>query len=312
MPKAFFDCTEDAFESVSDLFNFIWPTAAAMWNLRWQVRGFLSEASSPTSSQLSQRFVSGSGIAGADLKHACVDRTWDEQQDRLAAIVLMNAFAIYEHWADRILESLGEGPDQGVRLQRPDGQQPGVGATVATLCVSESAVLKSAFYPIFTQEKRYSITELLNLTLAYRYFKEIRNSLAHRGGLASPRAEAAYIAFAPVSDRAHLKMKGALIHHSVTAGAPVRISLRGVVGFCDILLRMMATIDAELCKSSKAEPYFRDRLSAPSSLQPSTLSSDLKRRRQQVAKRCVVCGFPSPKDPDAVYGFLRHHALIRL
>jgi hypothetical protein len=312
MPKSFFECTEDATASLSNLFNFVWPTAAALWNLRWQVNGFLAEAADATETQLSQRFVAGSGIAGVDLKNACVSQTWENQQERLAEVVLMNAFAVYEHWADQILVSIGQPYGRGIRLQIPGRAPDQIEGVVASAIGTPSSMLSSAFYPIFKAEKRYSWPLIGSHALCYRYFKELRNALAHRGGLASDRAEKAYLAFQPVSDRTSLGMRGALVHYPVVEAQPVRLSLRGVVGFCEILLRMMASIDAELSQAAAAEPYFRERIRLPGANQPTTLSSDRKRRDAQVAKRCMVAGLPRPLDIPAVYAFLRSHRLIRV
>ena len=312
MASYFFTASEDASEEMAALFNFVWPTASALWNLRWQVKGFLAEAPNAPNDQLAQRFISGSGIQGADLKNACINQSWEAQQERLAQIILMNAFSIYENWADRILVSIGQPEDSGARLQRPDTPgQAGLSGTVATLTALESPTLKAAYYPIYAAEKRYSISILPNLALCYRYFKELRNCLAHRGGLASDRAEAAYIAFTPVSSHASLGMRGTLVHFPAVKGQPVKLSLRGVVGFSEVLLRIITTVDAEFSKAATAEPYFLDRVRAPKTLQPGTLSSQIKRRNAHVAKRCLAVGLPKPRDVGAVYLLMRAAGILR-
>jgi hypothetical protein len=312
MAKYFFTASEDASDEMAALFNFVWPTASALWNLRWQVKGFLAEAPNAPNDHLTQRFITGSGIQGADLKNACIDQSWEDQQERLAQIILMNAFSIYENWADQILVLIGEPQDSGGRLQRPDNAgQIGLSGTVSALTAVESATLKAAYHPIYAAEKRYSISILPNLALCYRYFKELRNCLAHRGGLASSRAETAYLAFTPVSSHASLGMKGALVHFPAIEGQRVRLSLRGVVGFSEVLLRIISTVDAELSKAKAAESYFIERVRTPKTLQPGTLSSDIKRRNAQVAKRCMAVGLPRPRDIGAVYLLLRAAGILR-
>jgi hypothetical protein len=290
MAKYFFTASEDASDEMAALFNFVWPTASALWNLRWQVKGFLAEAPNAPNDHLTQRFITGSGIQGADLKNACID----------------------QNWADQILVLIGEPQDSGGRLQRPDNAgQIGLSGTVSALTAVESATLKAAYHPIYAAEKRYSISILPNLALCYRYFKELRNCLAHRGGLASSRAETAYLAFTPVSSHASLGMKGALVHFPAIEGQRVRLSLRGVVGFSEVLLRIISTVDAELSKAKAAESYFIERVRTPKTLQPGTLSSDIKRRNAQVAKRCMAVGLPRPRDIGAVYLLLRAAGILR-
>jgi hypothetical protein len=48
MAYYFFPATRFAASQITDLFDFVWPTAAALWNLRWQVAGFLKEAPAST------------------------------------------------------------------------------------------------------------------------------------------------------------------------------------------------------------------------------------------------------------------------
>ena len=37
-----FSETDEAADEITRLFEFVWPTATALWNLRWQVGGFLA------------------------------------------------------------------------------------------------------------------------------------------------------------------------------------------------------------------------------------------------------------------------------
>jgi hypothetical protein len=311
MSKFFFSASSDAADEFENLFNFVWPTAAALWNLRWQVKGFLGEASAPSSDHLSQRFVSGSGIQGVDLRKACIDQTWAEQQERLAGIILMNAFAIYEHWAEQIMAACGKRPGTGSQLQgNPTATRPGIRGVLTDFSASPSSAMSAAYYPVMVADKKFALSIIDNLSNCYWYFKEMRNCLAHRGGIASSVAEDAYQAFSQASSQADLGMRGALKHHAVQAGHPVRLDLRGVVGFSEVLLKIIKTVDAELSRSTQGEMYFISRMRTPATPQPSTLSSRDKRRAEQVGKRCLVCGFPRPKDPAEIYRLLRHHNIV--
>jgi hypothetical protein len=94
----------------------------------------------------------------------------------------------------------------------------GLRGTVHSLCSTESHVIKTAFYPNYVASPKYSWPEIANMVAAYRFFKELRNSQIHNGGIANQRAEAAYLAFAPVSSKADLGMKGTLIHDPIKEG----------------------------------------------------------------------------------------------
>jgi hypothetical protein len=311
MPHYFFPATRVAAGQVTELFDFVWPTAAALWNLRWQVSGFLAEAPNSTPKQLNDRFVFGSGIHGTNLRKSCIETSWDVQKHHLASIVLTNAFSIYEHWADGILASLGLGDDKGKLLQRDVGfkGEPGLCETVQSLCKVESKVLKSAYYPFFSSAPKHSWKKIRNQIACYRYFKELRNSQIHNGGKASARAEAAYLLFAPVSKKDDLGMRGELAYDPVVQGQDFRLHLRGVVGFCDILLRMMTTVDAELCQTIAAEPILESAFKSGARL-ISTFSTNPKRRHMQVLGCCKRAGLPPPSDARAIEGFLLERRLV--
>src|SRR6202163_3966847 len=100
------------------------------------VAGFLKEAPASTPKQLNDRFVFGSSIYGTNLRKSCIDTSWESQKNNLATVTLTNAFSIYEHWADELLASLGEGQNQGKLLQRDVGSsgQAGLVQTVQRLC----------------------------------------------------------------------------------------------------------------------------------------------------------------------------------
>jgi hypothetical protein len=312
MAYHFFPATRAAAVQITELFDFVWPTAAALWNLRWQVAGFLNEVPTATPKQLNDRFVFGSHIHGANLRRASVEISWENQQSRLASIILANAFSVYEHWADEILLSVGMGADRGRLLQFDEGPsgKPGLRSTIGNLCASESAMLKTAYYPIFCKSSKYSWPIISNLLLCYRYFKELRNSQIHNGGKASDKAAEAAREFAPVSTKAALGMKGELIHHPIVKGSDIVLSLRGVVGFCDILLRMMITVDAELSRSLSAEAVLETAIKATKL--DTTFSSNPQRRHMQVIRCCKSVGLPKPANVEAMRQFIVKRRLMTI
>lgn len=305
MAHYFFEPTRSATDQIADLFGFVWPTAAALWNLRWQVQGFLDALDAePTPEQLNDRFVFGSGIHGTNLKRACVETSWDEQKHHLANIILTNAFAVYEHWADEILVCVGMADGKGKLLQFDYGPNDprGLRGIVNQICASESEVMKKAFYPAYASSPKYSWPLMANLVACYRYFKELRNAQIHNGGTADLKAANAYTAFAPVSSKTDLGMKGVLVHDPIAEGDRINLHIRGVVGFCDILFRMMVTIDAEFSRCSIAERLLEDRLKEVK--RNKMLSGIPNRRRMQIIDRCKAARLPKPHDFESVRTFM--------
>jgi hypothetical protein len=98
VPTLFFEASQGVTAQLSELFNFTWPTLAALWNLRWQVLGYVQTTGTVDHHELNARFVRGSGIPSADLKSACLVSTWDAQQEQFAKFVLFELCALYEAW----------------------------------------------------------------------------------------------------------------------------------------------------------------------------------------------------------------------
>lgn len=86
----FFETSRQTSKQVTEIFDFLWPTAAAMWNLRWQVEGYLRIRPDATVGELENRFVLGSSIHGANIRKACSELSWDEQQEEFAKFLLIN------------------------------------------------------------------------------------------------------------------------------------------------------------------------------------------------------------------------------
>ena len=310
----FFESTSGAQKNIAELFDFIWPTAAAMWNLRWQVRGYLEAAPQASPENLMGRFVGGSGIPGVNLKKSCLDQSWEAQQEEFARIALTNTIAIFEAWLRQTLKDMGRHTSKNEKqLQFPtttvDGETTGVQSALGRIVSSESAFVKNVFYPLLQRSRKYAASsQLENLLVCYRYFKEIRNSLIHHGGEADKKAEDAYLAFASIATPAQLHVAEVPKHQPVSAGAIIKLELRGVVGFSDIVMRIVTTLDAELARAQAAESYLKKRISRVLKT-PVELSPDEAKRHQYLIRVIKKLNLPKPVSTTEFGAFLQTHNL---
>lgn len=242
---------------LTEVFDFVWPTAAAIWNLRWQVAGYVSASPAATESELAGRFVAGSGIRGANLRRSCIDSSWEDQQQEFARFLLFEFCSLYEAWCEGTLKELGATASLSKHLQFPttftnSAPSRGLRHAVNSILQGGSQIMAESIYPSIARNKKNSPLHIEQLLICYRYFKEARNSLVHAGGSTSNHfssAEAAYTQLTP--EQVGLKEVPLIYGH--TAGSPIKINLRGVVGFGDIVLRLVSTLDAEFSKSVGAE-----------------------------------------------------------
>lgn len=296
----FFEVSRQTYTQVTGLFDFLWSTTAAMWNLRWQVDGFLRSYPDATGKELEHRFVLGSGIYGSNLRRTCIDHTWDQQQEEFAKFLLINIFAVYESWIKAVLEELGSYTRSNEKdLQFPTGtdahgNKTGVWGVIDNITRNESIFLKSTFYDLLLLHDKNSTTNLDALMRCYRYFKECRNCFAHKGGIADDKTEDAYKDFLAVATTTDLKVKEVPMHEPIIKGKPVRVYLRGITGFCEVILKILTTIDAEFARSEKAEKEFLRRWKNAHVNSPTLTKRDISKRENKIRGLVRKLNLPGP------------------
>lgn len=281
-----------------------------MWNLRWQVAGYLQVLPNSTDSQLHSRFTEGADIHGANIKRACIEHSWEQQQQLFARFLLTNAIAIYEGWLEEMLKDLNANTTcirKGLQYPQQEGVG-GVRTALNAITANESRILKDSFYAVLCAGRHYAGTRLDALILCYRFFKELRNCMMHNGCIADQRLFDAYTAFSPAATCSALGVKQVPVHDRVVIGSPVQASLRGVVGFSNIVIKLMATFDAEFSRSQKAENSFLKRWQRIHSRQ--TLPQETTRRNSRVRRMTVAAGYGVPEHPEDLAVWLKDRGLV--
>jgi hypothetical protein len=284
--------------------------AIALWNLRLSVRGFLDEVPDATQDHLRTRFALGSGFNNADLRVLTKKVTWDEQKERFAEITLTNAFAIYESWAKQLV-ARHAGSEFVDKDLWTTGTNPrnGLMNFISSVNATPSPLMTRAFQPVFARNKKYLPAQLNNMLLCYRYFKEVRNCQMHNGGVTDQKTVNAYNAYSPVSSAASMRTKETIEHFPMLLNTPAKLSIRGVVGFVDILLRMMTTIDVEISGSAMAEASALERFKAIPGAKL-TLGSDKAGITRKIRSRCEKASLPHPANETLVKDFLLLHRIV--
>jgi len=323
--RFFFDSTRQAHTKLSKLFDFVWPTACASWNLRHQIAGYIAAYPSATDPELKGRFITGSKITGANLRGAFVDRTWEDHLSWFSDNLLTSLFPLYEAWIEDLLVELAvSGPLYVQEMQFPAGStiiaksgkptKPKIGVTgvIARLTQKQSALLAKNIHPGLTKNEGYSIGQLDNLMRCYRYFKEVRNSRMHAGGRASDDAVQAYLAFLPVATAANLNVTKLEPPVAIVKGSAVDLSLRSVVGFGEIVMNVFATVDAELACSRTAEVVFADLWRKTMPTIPLGLPRKTARRYNKLSGIIDQNRLPNTRSIAELDAWLQHQGIIKL
>lgn len=321
--KLFLTASVESSNALTELFDFVWPTAVALWNLQWQTKGFIAQRPNATVDELSSRFVLGSDIRGANLTRLATEKAWPEMQQWFARLLLSETCALFEGWIEAGLDELdlpfsirkaGTRDALDKKLQFPttfdNAKAPKGGARFAVTKVQGSIgspTIQACFHPTQIQNKKNTNQTLDQLLICYRAFKEVRNDFIHHGGRASERTEQAFNAFGALTHTA-LGMKEAPELPPVVAGAPIQLSLRGVVGLSDVVVRLIATLDCLLVDSPYGEKVLKRRwLEKHNGLV--TVKAAGPSRDAQLTRLIKQCGLPKPVAPIVLYSHLNSQRL---
>lgn len=322
--KLFLAASVDSSNALTDLFDFVWPAGAALWNFKWQASGFLAACPSASDKELLGRFVQGSGINGVNVKRVAVNKSWEDMQQWFSRLLLSETCSLFEGWIEAALDDLA--PLQSVRkagtrdaldkkMQFPTSfNATGSPVDGSAFAVSQlvgpvpSPTLLSCFQPIQLANKKNSFSTIESLLVCYRVFKEARNDFVHHGGRASTKTAAAYARYA-VETAATMGVAEKPLFPLPTVGEVIELSLRGVVGFSDVALRLIATYDQLITRSPLAEAVLRRKWREVHGGLV-TLKPKGPARDAQITRLIRQCGFPRPTAAPVLFTHLNSQGLV--
>lgn len=320
--KLFLKCSVNTANALTNLFDFVWPASVALWNLQWQAKGFIAQVPEATVEELHARFVLGSGVRGANLKQLAADTAWEDLQQWFARLLLSESFALFEGWIEAAFEELqvplsirGQGKSSlDKKFQFPSKFNAGkvvdgVGAALAKVQLNVSTGLVSnCIYPVLIKNKKYALADLEKLMICYRAFKEVRNDFIHHGGIASLKAEECFMAFDALN-AGNLGLKEKPELPQVVDGQPIRLSIRGVVGLSDVVLRLIATLDSELVNSRYGDALVKKRWLYTHNGVVTVAAAGLK-RDAHLTRLVRQCALPKPVALTALFGYLSAAGMV--
>ncbi|WP_426336997.1 hypothetical protein ACN9MY_06220 [Pseudoduganella sp. R-31] len=322
--KLFLTASKDSSQELTSLFDFVWPTSAAIWNMQWQVKGYRAQMPTATPDEMGARFTSGSGIQNVNFKQL-EQASWSDMQGWFAKLLLSESCALFEGWIASALDEL-KVPDTvrkrttkssiDKQLQFPSEIDASGSATkglqkgLASLHASgKSAALQASFQAPLMASRKNASSHIEKLLVCYRVFKEARNCFTHHGGRANQKTVDAYSSYAtetPVT----LGLKEKPIMPPITVvGSPIELSLRGVVGFSDVVFRLIHTLDAEFAVSSYAEQVFASIWTSKHPT-PVTLKSIPAKRHTQLKGMVHACGLPRPTSLASLDTYMQNQGLV--
>jgi hypothetical protein len=270
---------------------------------------------------LENRFVSGAGARYGNL-HGWTRSTWESVEQHLARFLLINLCAVYEGWISEVLAGLGASSKENEKgLQFPSNGNKGVVPTIGKIKSGPAPTVSACFSAALKGNKKCATpTQLENLLVCYRFFKECRNAIAHSGSIADQKLVDALTAYKTLAatdlglrerkneKTGKVKAPEAPAVGNVALGKPVELSLRGVVGFSEIVLRLITTLDCELALTVEAEAWFAR--AWKEQFGKRRLSSFRGTRHGEIATLVSDLGLPPAKHLGLLDKFLKGQGLL--
>lgn len=306
-----FSACADAHRQITDLFDFIHPTTISMWNLRWQVRGFVDSHPNVGHADIDARFARGINVNSGSIKKVCVDMPWETQLENFSVIILINCIAIFEDFCSQISRLIEENEKKARDIEEcfqfPPSHYPPPQKNAFQRLGPTSSVLSGGVNWDAPVLKRYHPSKIEGLLLCYRYFKEIRNSISHNGRRANQRTIDAYQNFRASINAGGMDGINIPEHNPIlNKNDRVEISYRGVIGFTEIIILIITYYDISLIDYKIVEKNLRNRLS----IDKNTWPTDQKAISRRIKRLIHSAGLPDLIQSENLKKFLRAEAFI--
>ena len=254
--KLFFEETTAAIKELNAIIDNFASALIAIRNLRCEVKGVLAEYPEFTEEMFHARYHFDEKIGWKNYKTLFSTQPFSVQEEAFTWYLLYSTCAVFEGWLAR-MSNLGLiAQSMPKKLQFP---VRGTREMNAYVTANTSHVMKNVFYSAYKVNKKYSYQNITALLYCYRMFKEMRNALVHNGKVATQECVDAFSDYQNNCSTVTLGTKETPIVSNVLLNAPIVPSFRGVIGFTDIVIRILISYDCELIQTQGAERYFLDK-----------------------------------------------------
>lgn len=305
MANTIFEATYSASQQITATFDMVWALDAGLWNLRQAANQYFLEHPQASSQEAKNALVKGLYIHGLNPKRIGAELSWEYEEQYIAELLLINAIAIFDTWVDEFVDSALIGQSNNQKKPIKDAIKRGDFSQFDNALAQENtSSLAGCFH--FTAKRQDTYID--NLRLVYKYFKSCRNCCAHGNRKFSSVAETNYEAIKDFTkDDCGVKEFPKI---AITkSGDPLKLILRGVVGFYDVLIRIINHYDLVAADKLGVENELIKRWSEIPSV---TLSPVEKKRNSSIRNYMSSVNMcpPYAAKTNDVYNFLiANHAI---
>lgn len=246
-----FDDTKWAINELEQSIQDFMFALVGSWNLRCDIDGLLQNEPNISAKELAARYTIGANVVGCDLKGVRSRFSWKDYKSSFSWILLNSTCAIFESWIDKLLGSNSVIPLQQANVARRHIQE--------IVKNDNCEDMRRAFLKSYQANPKYSETQLEVYLKCYSLFKEMRNAYMHVGRIVTQRCYSTYLDFSKSCTKESMGGETVPSISSLVRGTPIVLDYRGVIGFTNIVIRLLRTYDIMLLPTHKAKKAFIER-----------------------------------------------------
>ncbi len=309
MSNQMFEFTTLAHKEITQASDMAWALAAGIWKLRYDTISYRNSHFFSQDREVQKNVVPESSLSRINLNKIVYDFAWDDEKQYIAQLFLINAIAIFDTWIDNYIDKVLLKPSTSDKNNIKENTKHGHFYSLNSNLHKEE---RSKLYGCFNYNKKSQYIK--ELILIYNYFKACRNCCAHGNRYFTKRAESCYKKIqSSISNNCGLNEFPEIF--DTVENQPFKLSLRGVIGFYDVLLKIINHYDSLATNKIAMEEELIRKIKKISlhKIKINTFFIDQKSMNNTLKNYIIEAKIPEPNlnKINKIYQFLKDNDIIK-
>lgn len=309
MNKGFFQCTNQALDEISNLYIAIWGIDVGLQNFRRNFFDDYRKSGTIKKDELNIKYCSDCRVSSLDYEKTFITKSWAEQEEEIAWLLLNSLIPIFEGWWEEIKRTrLKTIPSK--TILKPDSYAKKV-KTFTNLSAHCSKDAQNIFGETYKSSDKYIKQDLELHYICFHLFKCMRNAYMHNGRIAHLALIKTQSEYLSKVSTEKLGVTLAPEFYAARLNERIRADLYGIVGFSDVLIRIITTLDAELMDTIGGDEELAERITETKFREKIDTTTEDKEIKKIITKIFKEAGFSTPKDFKAALNYLKGRHVIQ-
>lgn len=307
MKNTIFLANYQAIQKITQTLDIIWAIHTGLWELRNSIKDYFDKHPNVSNKDAINNLIKCNQTVRLNPRKIAFQLSWEDQEQYLSEILLIYATSIFDDWTNNFLTSIFPQKSNKQKKKLVDNVRQGNFTVLNTeLAHAKKSLISNCFNLKLDVPKDY-IDKLCDV---YMYFKACRNCCSHGNSNFSTRAEKAFIKIKNFKSSDFKGMKEFPQIAPTESGKPLKLIFRGVVGFYDIIYRIVSYYDLVAADTIAIENELLNRWKNIDN--DIKLSFNKEKRNSSIQKYLINTKMRAPLDDklDIVYKFLQSNQLV--